>query len=242
MSLQSRIGRFIDENPMKMYGIIFVSGDLFYMLNIFAGASYFWVLGAFLGVLAHSNKMINGKGALPVLEAKDYAISKDTIVRDLIDIIKFSLKVFTPEFWGKLSEALKDSRDKDFLLKFRKSFKFWHQPLDFGWILIFISGLLYAVDASNIFGLREGMSLIQTIIGLQICLSALVAFITDRNDIAGSLFASVTFWTLLSGVLEFNIPLFFAGLVFLYANYLLGKVDSSYQSKFTIDKNTATNT
>ena len=91
------------------------------------------------------------------------------------------------------------------------------------------------IDAANIYELRVEGSLLQILIGVQICVASFVAFVTDRNDLAGSMFATVTIWTLLTSVVELNWPFFLSGLVFLYGNYLLGKTDSRYQSDYLIN-------
>ena len=233
--LVSKVSRFIDENPIKVFAFIFIAGDLLFSLNVLTGASYIWLLGTLLSIVSHANNIIFGKGGDPNMAKVDYKLSWSSLGKDLKEILIFSAYFFTPRFWSEFAKALRENEWSALPKKLISCFKFWKHPLDFSWIFIFAAGILFAIDAANIMGLREDASMLQILIGMQLSFAAFFAFVTDRNDMAGSMFATVTLWTLLTSVVELNFPLFLSGIVFLYGNYLLGKTDSQYQSHFMID-------
>ncbi len=228
-----RVRKFIDENPMKAYGLIFVSGDIFFSMNILYDASILWFLGAMLGILAHGNKILHGKGA-PDLKSDDLAITFDEFLKTVINTAKYAAGIFKKNYWDDLLKELQSFNWGSTKGKLKKSLNFREHPLDIGWVLIGVAGLLYFIDSINIFFLREYPSLLQSMIGLFILSGAVIAFVTNRNDLAGRLFASVSFLTFASGLLGANLPLMIAALLFFYANYLIGKTDSEFQSSFVV--------
>ncbi len=225
--------KFVQENPMKMYAFIFISADLLFATNVFVDASFLWVVGACFGLVTHFNKMMFGRGALPQLDADDYKIPLSAIGPELKKILIYNIQVFSAQYWGKIKGAIVSQDRIPLSIKLKRCIKFYLYPLDFGWLMIFLAGVMYTIDSVNIFGLRDEASYLQVIMSVQICMAAFLAFATDRNDLAGSLFASVTLWTLFVGVVQANIPFLLSSILFLYANYLIGKVDSKHQSDFT---------
>lgn len=233
--MEKAIAKFVDENPMKVYAGIFVTADLLFAMNIFAGAGILWVTGAALGILAHTNKAINGKGAYPK-DASVYDVRLSDLTKTFSDVIQYAAKVFHIEYWKEVFAVITQSKPSFFAEKVIRCHQFSKYPLDVGWLLISCAGILYMLDSSNIFGFREEASILQFITGLVVFFAAFVAFLTDRNDLAGSIFAIATLSTMAAGIVGMNLPLFLAACIFLYGNYLQGKVVSKAQSSYTISK------
>lgn len=231
--IQSLI-RFIDENPMKVYSAISITGDLFYVANFFATGTVIWLLGALCGIVAHSIKISFGRGAIPALQAKDYPINLKAFAAVIKETVIYAAQIFTLSYWRLVGDAVVQGTPGRVFLKIRRTARFWRYPLDAGWILIFIAGLCYFLDGANVLGLREAPSVFQALVGVFVALATALAFVTDRNDLAGRLFAGGTLATLSAGIFELNLPLACAGLVFLYSNYLIGKTKSSAQSDYVI--------
>ncbi len=230
-SFLQKAGIYIEENPMKIYAGIFISGDVFLAMNVFYHASFLWFLGAMLGILAHVNKLKYGKGA-PDIKGDDFKIGFEECLTVFMNTFKYAIGILAAKYWSELRTELGKGSLSAFSKKLKRSIKFKEYPLDIGWVLINIAGLLYLIDGLNIFGLREQMGFFEALLGFCVFTGSLVAFLTDRNDLAGRIMAIATLFTLLTGIFNLNLALLCASCVFLYGNYLVGKVDSQYQSNY----------
>lgn len=224
---------------MKAYAIIAISGDLAYMGNVLIDGSIIWLAGTLIGITTHSVKILYGRGAPPRLDADDFKINLQSIYRTIGSTILYACGLLTLSYWKELCAVLAQFNGPYVLEKLKRSILFWRYPLDAGWFMFFIAGTLYAIDSANIFGLRAEMSWAQVVLGVFIACGALVAFLTDRNDLAGRIFAISTISNFVAAIVDANIALLIAGFFFLYYNYLIGKVDSKHQSDFTTSEQMA---
>ncbi|MCB1538484.1 MAG: hypothetical protein H6865_03270 [Rhodospirillales bacterium] len=231
MNLRHAFLRAVHEYPMKIYPLIFMTADMLTGLHGTNGkGSLIWSVSAGLGVLGHGLKLAFGKGGEKIPEGTIFA--KGQLKAFFTDFGQYTIRPFQPSYWHEMQRVYANLDPVSIAGKIKHTLQPWRYPLDTGYMLFALAGLGYLADSANIFGLRENGSTLQFALATTVTMGSVTGFTTNRNDLAGSLYALGTVLALSAGIAAQSWPLTLSAPVYLAGNYLLSRVRTDHQSEY----------
>jgi hypothetical protein len=228
---------FIAENPMKIYPFLFIAGDAAWgSYGVIGDASPLWAAGAAIGIGFNVIEIACGKGGETTLQTPKDKYFGESFLNFLKSTTSFTMGLFQSSYWKDIATSLKNIEPKALSKKFKNAVSAPHKyPLDAGWIGFAASGTCYTLDALNVFRLRETMgNPLEIALSFNIVAASSIAFLTNRNDLAGRLFSAGSLATIPMAISTGHIGIYLSIPLYLMGEYMLGQVISANQSNYTI--------